>query len=202
MTRGCWTAAVVVVFALAGCGAGESSHKAEAMTFRVNPERLGARFADAGAGFTLGVPAGWDPLPESLLAAAMERLRASDQATGGDAEPALLALYREEPEGALLAVSTYAGEFAPASRDSLAMLHLRAMQKRHAGGQVADGRFVYRGYEVVQIRAVDDHAVAFKLFLSRPGRSLVQLDYVVPRGIYPRELEAVESSIGSLEPKS
>jgi hypothetical protein len=201
MTRGWWTPAVIAAFALAGCGAGESSQRAEAMTFRVNPERLGARFADTGAGFTLAAPAGWDALPESLLAAAMDRLRAGGEAPAG-AEPALLALYREEPEGALLAVSSYAREFTPSSRDSLAMLHLRAMQKRHAGGQVADGRFVYRGYEVVQIRAVDDRAVAFKLFLSRPGRSLVQLDYVVPRGIYPRELEAVESSIGSLEPKS
>lgn len=201
MTRGWWAVPILACLALAGCGQDKAVRDDGAITFRVNPDLLGERFDRSGSGLSLRAPAGWSALPDSAISAAMDRLRASGS-TIGVSEPVLLALYRDDRDGASLAVSSYAIELPPASRDSLALLHLRTMKQRHASGQVADGRFVYRGYEIVQIRAVDAQSVAFKLLLSRPSHALVQLDYVVPRNVYSRELEAVESSIGSLEPKS
>jgi len=184
----------------AGCGDG-SSRQEGPLTFRVDPARLGERFEHPGTGLALRAPAGWDALPDSLVRAAMARLRESGAAIGSR-EPEMLAVYRGAPEGATLAVSRYDAELPPASRDSLALLHLATLRRQHPGAQVDDGRFVYRGFEIVQLRAVDSVTVAFKLLLSRKARPLVQLDYVVPRSIYSRELESVESSIGSLEPRS
>lgn len=192
---------MIACLALAGCAREEVARSSGDISFRVNAALLGERFEGPGSGLTLQAPAGWTPLPDSSLAAAMERLRGAGTAIG-TVEPELLALYREAADGALLAVSRYALELPPASRDSLALLHLRRMRERNAGGQVADGRFTYHGFEIVQLRAVDAQTVAFKLLVSRPSRALVQLDYVVPRSVYSRELEAVESSIGSLEPRS
>jgi hypothetical protein len=140
-------------------------------------------------------------MPDSLVLAAMMRLRGSGAAVG-TSEPEMLALYRSPEEGATLAVSRYATELSKPSRDSLALLHLQAIKQQHPGAEVADGRFVYRGFEIVQFRSVDSTTIAFKLLLSRAAKPLVQLDYVVPRGSYSRELEAIESSIGSLEPRS
>jgi len=193
-------APVLAVALAAGCGDG-SSRQEGPLTFRVDPARLGQRFERTGAGFTLRAPAGWEALPDSLVSAAMARLRDAG-AEIGLREPEMLAVYRAAPEGATLAVSRYDAELPPASRDSLALLHLATMRRQHPGGQVDDGRFVYRGFEIVQLRAVDSVTVAFKLLLSRKSRPLAQLDYVVPRSIYSRELESVESSIGSLEPRS
>jgi len=194
------SALALLVGLASGCGEGRSGAEG-ALTFRVDPARLGARFEHRGAGLALRAPAGWDALPDSLVNAAMARLRDAGTAIGTH-EPEMLAVYRAVPEGATLAVSRYDGELAPAARDSLALLHLATMRAQHPGGQVDDGRFVYRGFEIVQLRAVDSTTVAFKLLLSRKARPLMQLDYVVPRSIYSRELESVESSIGSLEPRS
>ena len=200
MTR-TWTRLPLLALVLvAGCGE-ESARQNEPLTFRVNPDRLGERFERPGTGVTLRAPAGWHALPESLVSAAMDRLRASGAGIGAT-EPEMLALFRGTPEGATLAVSRYDFELPPASRDSLALLHLRTMRLQHPQAQVDDGRFVYRGFEIVQLRAVDSLSVAFKLLLSRKAQPLVQLDYVVPRSVYSRELESVESSIGSLEPRS
>ena len=200
MTRAWSLLPLAVVLLVAGCGK-EEAKQGDALTFRVNPDRLGDRFESPGTGLTLRAPAGWNALPESLVLAAMDRLRAAG--TGiGDTEPEMLALYRGAPEGATLAVSRYDVELPSSARDSLALLHLQAMRRQHPAAQVDDGRFAYRGYEVVQLRAVDSLTVAFKLLLSRKSQPLVQLDYVVPRSVYSRELEAVESSIGSLEPRS
>ncbi len=191
---------LVPALLLAGCER-DSSRREEPLSFRVSPERLGDRFEDSGIGLSLRAPAGWDAMPDSLVRAAMDGLRASGAAIG-TREPELLALFRRSPEGATLAVSRYQDTLEPAARDSLALLHLRAMRRQHPDGRVEDGRFVYRGFEIVQFRAVDSTTVAFKLLLSRTARPLVQLDYVVPRSVYSRELESVESSIGSLEPHS
>ncbi|MEO5618321.1 MAG: hypothetical protein ABIS67_11155, partial [Candidatus Eisenbacteria bacterium] len=93
---------LLAVLLVAGCGK-DSSRKNEPITFRVNPDRLGERFERPGTGLTLRAPAGWDALPESLVSAAMDRLRATG--TGiGTTEPEMLALYRGAPEGATLAV--------------------------------------------------------------------------------------------------
>lgn len=194
------TLLLLLLMLAAGCGK-EAERKSDAITFRVNPERLGERFESPGTGLSLRAPAGWNALPESLVSAAMDRLRAAGTAIGV-AEPEMLALYRGAPEGSTLAVSRYDAELPPASRDSLAILHLSAMRLQHPAAQVDDGRFVYRGFEIVQLRSVDSVTVAFKLLLSRKAQPLVQLDYVVPRSAYSRELESVESSIGSLEPRS
>jgi hypothetical protein len=55
---------------------------------------------------------------------------------------------------------------------------------------------------VLQFRVVDAREVHFKLLIRRPRTAPFQLDYVVPRGVYERELESIESSIGSLRPMS
>jgi len=190
----------ILIFAGAGCSE-RSGQKAEPLSFRVDPNRLGERFEREGVGFTLRAPAGWQALPDSLVRTAMDRLRAEGSAVG-TLEPEMLALYQSRPDGATLSVSRYTQALPAAARDSLALLHLQAMKRRHPGAQVDDGRFVYHGFEIVQFRAVDSTRVAFKLLLHHDARPLVQLDYVVPRSSYSRELESVESSIGSLEPRS
>lgn len=190
---------IIALMLLAGC-ASDSRHESSALSFRVDPARLGDRFEDPGAGLALRAPAGWGAVPESLLAAARARLH--EVAPQAADEQQMLALYRQADDGAMLIVSRFAAEVPAASRDSLALLHLRKLKAEHPGAQVDDGRFTYHGYEIVQLRTVDSTTVAFKLLLSRAALPLVQLDYVVPRSAYPRELESIESSIGSLEPKS
>jgi hypothetical protein len=184
-----------------GCGRPKPAARAEEITFRVDSTRLGERFEDAARSLTLSAPAHWAPLPAEAIEEGMRRLRA---AAGPDStrEPRLLALYREDPEGASLAVSGFDRAFSGAALDSLGREHLTRLKARTPDGRVDQGRYSYRGFDVLQFRVVDLRAVHFKLLVNRPRTALLQLDYVVPRGVYERELESIESSIGSLRPLS
>ena len=194
-------ATLMCCVALAGCTRQDAIPSQGSIEFRVDPARLGARYADASAQLALRAPAGWSAVPDSLIAEAMTRVRATEPAAA-TGRLTLVAMYRQEPEGASLAVSRFGGAMSAAARDSVALVYLRNLRAAGPTAKVDDGRFLYHGFEIVQFRAVDDRRVAFKLLVSRPSQSLVQLDYVVPRNVYSRELEAVESSIGSLEPSS
>jgi len=191
----------VACLAALGCGPGKQAPPAAEMAFRVDSTRLGERFEDPGRALALRAPVRWKPLPAAAIEEGMRRVRA---AAGADSahEPRMLALYREEPEGASLTVSHFAREFTATARDSLAALYLARLKSRFQQGQVDQGRFQYRGFDVIQLRVVDSQAILFKLLISRPRIALFQLDFVIPRGAYDRELESIESSIGSLQPLS
>ena len=190
-------AVLAVAALLAGCTKQSEVAQRGSIEFRVNAERLGARFEHSGTRLALRAPAGWNPLADSLIAEAMRRV-------GADAQngPVLIAMFRQEPEGAALTVSGYPASLGLPALDSLAVARLAALRTAHAGAKIDDGRFSYHGYEIVQFRTVDAQMVSFQLLVSERTQPLMQLDYVVPRSIYPRELESVESSIGSLEPLS
>jgi len=189
------------LLAVLGCGRAKQAPRSAEITFRVDSTRLGERFEDPARGLALSAPALWAPLPAAAFDEGMRRVRA---AAGADSarEPRMLAIYREEPEGASLAVSNFTREFSTAARDSLAARYMALLKTRFPGGQVDQGRFTYRGFDVIQFRVVDSKVVQFKLLISRPRIALFQLDYVIPRGAYERELESIESSIGSLRPLS
>lgn len=196
MTRSAPAVLIALAF-LGGCARQEAIPRQSSIEFRVNAARLGSRFADSLARLALRAPSGWDALPDSLIAEAMRRVGAS--AARG---PIMLAMYRQQPEGAVLSVARYPAGFVGPGFDSMAVARLGALRRAHPGAQIVDGRFSYHGFEIVQFRTVDASSVEFQLLVSGDLHPLVQLDYVVPRSVYPRELESVESSIGSLEPLS
>jgi hypothetical protein len=46
---------------------------------------------------------------------------------------------------------------------------------------------------------MSDEMVQFKLFFPQGEKPSFQIDYVVPRAAYVKYMEAIESSIGSIE---
>jgi hypothetical protein len=167
----------------------------------VNPARLGEQFNDPSRTFAIRAPAGWSPLPAAIIHEAMRRVPESGR-TDVALHPRMLALYRQDPEGASLAVSAFAGSLGEEERRTLAARYLGSLKSRFPQAKVEEGRFTYRGFDVVQFRVVDPQQVLFKLLVSRSDGPLYQLDYVVPVAVYQRELESIESSIGSLRPTS
>ena len=162
---------------------------ADDLSFRVDSARLGARFEAPGA-FQVQAPRGWEPVSADTVALAMRRVRHDDA-------PMLLALYRQ-PEGSALAVSAYPFRLDAQGRDSLLERVERDWRTRNPSARVQRGRFRHGGADVSQLLIADSSQVVFKLLVAGPGGPLHQLDYVIPRSVYPRELEAVESSIGSI----
>ncbi len=182
---------------MVGCTRARPQTEFPELGFTVDSTQLGERFVTASGGMTLRPPAGWIAAPADTLAEAMRRLGRKESA--GNDEPRLRALYRDLPTGAALAVSEYGGPCPSARRDRLVTLQERGLREHDPAADVKSGRFGVRGLEIVQLRAVQDDRVVFKLLVSRPPGPLFQLDYVLPRGVYMSKLRAVESSIGSIE---
>ena len=152
--------------------------------------RLGARF-EAPGGFQVQAPRGWEPVSAATIALATQRVRHEDA-------PTLLAVYRQ-PDGSALAVSAYPFRLEAEARDSLLRRVESAWRTRNPSARVRRGRFRHGGADVSQLLIADTSQVVFKLLVAGPGGPLHQLDYVIPRALYRRELEAVESSIGSIQ---
>jgi hypothetical protein len=184
-------AALVLVALLAsswGCSPAERA--VDDLSFRVDSTRLGARFEAPGA-FQLQAPRGWEPVSADTIALVMRRVRHDD-------DPTLLALYRQ-PEGSALAVSEYPFRLEAQARDSLLRRVESDWRTRNPSARVQRGRFRHGGADVSQLMIADSSQVVFKLLVAGPGGPLHQLDYIIPRSVYRRELEAVESSIGSIQ---
>jgi hypothetical protein len=160
------------------------------LSFRVDSTRLGARFEAPGA-FQVQAPLGWEPVSAETIALVMQRVRHDDA-------PMLLALYRQ-PEGSALAVSAFPFRLEAKARDSLLRSVESDWRTHNPSAHVQRGSFRHGGAEMSQLMIADSSQVVFKLFVAGPEGPLHQLDYVIPRSVYRRELEAVESSIGSIQ---
>jgi hypothetical protein len=182
---------------LACCGIACAPTARDDVEFRVDAHRLGERFRAPGA-FELQAPAGWEALPETLLAEA--RARSASQPQGVET-PRLRAVYRQR-DGAALAISEFSKTLDPRARASMLERITAALRERYPEARVEPGHFRYRGLQVGQVMLHDSTRVVFKLLVERERSPLYQLDYVIPRLVYRRELESVESSIGSLRTHS
>ena len=189
-------AAPFLALAWLGCAASPDATSGE-VQFRVESARLGQRFVAHGA-FALNAPAGWEPVPDSILARVMSSVSSRDLAENS---PRLRAVYRQDG-GAALAISEFPPELDAGDRASMLKRVTSELRARYPGARVEPSRFRYRGFAIQQVMLNDTTRVVFKLLVERPGSRLYQLDYVVPLGIYRREMQSVESSIGSLETRS
>jgi hypothetical protein len=167
------------------------------MQFHVEATRLGERFEAPGA-FEVKAPAGWDPLPDSLLAETMAR---ADVGAHAEETPRLRAVYRQS-DGAALAISEFPVGLPADARASMLERTTAALRERYPAARVEPTRYRYQGLQVAQVMVQDSARVVFKLLVDRGGAPLYQLDYVVPLLVYRREVQSVESSIGSLRTRS
>ena len=189
--RACGLAAVLAIACVGpGCA---PSRPSDDVQFRVTESRLGARFA--ARAFEVRAPRGWSAVPDSTIDRAMRVAEIDPVLRTG---PRLRAVYQSS-DGAALAISEFPLPSTPHVRDSLSARIERGLRAQYPAARIAPGRFRYHGLDLTQLMVSDSSRVLFKLLVERPGASLYQLDYLIPRGIYRRELESVESSIGSLQ---
>ncbi len=173
-----------------GAGDGE-------MTFAVDEGLLGDAFRDVSGDFAIRAPAGWTALPDSVLEEAM---RIAEQRVEMNPRhlPRMLAMFRHPRHGATLTVSRYRSELSQAERDSLIKFQGDGLYATFPEVNVQSTRFVYQGSQVRQFMVSDPRAVVIKLLVDRLPLPMYQLDYVIPQAVYEKNLNSVESSIGSM----
>lgn len=169
------------------------------MSFDVDPALLGFTIEDSTLGIRLTPPRGWPPLTPGQF----EQVRSAiDQVRGRDSQftsTPVRIFY--EPERRLFLIAAYLPNW-PAVLEPLAGLH--AYRKRldaiMPDVQIHDALYRLGPIGVYQLQISNEIMLNLRLFLLQDGRSPVQVDYLMPRSVYPLVAKAVEASIGSIQP--
>ncbi len=67
-----------------------------------------------------------------------------------------------------------------------------------ADSDVRQGKFNHGDYAIYQTLVMTKDSAIFKLVIPQPAGKSFQIDYVIPFAFYKQNLEAIESSIGSI----
>jgi hypothetical protein len=188
----------LALLTLVGCRSKRPAEGPEELLFAVDTTLLGPAYAVGDLGFSVRPPRGWTPVPDSLLGEAAARI-ASGRPSRPWAAPHLLAAYRRSPEGALFLVTRFPRPVSDAERDTLGDLERDALAAATPPETLREAVFLHRGVYVRQFLATDRDRVLFRLLVTPPGAVTMRLDYVVPQGLYPHVVKAIESSIGSVD---
>ncbi len=190
---------------LAGCGSSaDEGEAADAVTFEVDPARLGARVPRPDLGVQFHPPRGWTALPDSVVHVVRARMAATmDSLAPGNvvtAEP--LAAFGRPETGAVLTLAALRP--APNARGLAAgfdavVTAYRPVAEQQLGPDTRTARFRRDGMPVVQFLAQTPERVHFRLLVDVPAAPVAQFDYIVPRARYADVVRLLEASIGSIE---
>ena len=73
------------------------------------------------------------------------------------------------------------------------------MEATSAGAEIRERAYSLGDITVYQLLISNPIMVNTRLILIREGRRPVQMDYLVPRDVYPEVLKGIEASIGSIK---
>jgi hypothetical protein len=165
------------------------------LSFKINPALLEKRFGDDGLSFSFQPPKGCIPVSMSLFKQAGEKIVREYSLDGSFAvEPRNLFLNQKER-----LICLVSGLPKQPSFPLLLKGVQHAIDEWSKKGDVKVGAFTHRGLEIRQILLMSREQVNFKLVVLQSGVNSFQIDYVIPQKSYKNNLEAIESSIGSIE---
>ena len=190
---------IVALITFVVCIKNEANKKQEIeeLSFAVNPSLLGPEYKNRELGFSFSPPRGWEKMPQETVEKAKKHLEQTTKPSAGVSVD-LEQFFLDRKSGASCVIS----RLSKISLDSLGMLNLNTYKSdiiaKFPNSKVREGQFALQDFLVHQILIMSENTVSFKLIFPRTSKKSFQLDYVVPRAIYEENVEAIESSIGSL----
>ncbi|MCB0281596.1 MAG: hypothetical protein H6627_05135 [Calditrichae bacterium] len=175
---------------LASC---KTETKNNTLQFNVDPVLLGDQFSIDSLQFGFSVPAGWEKMSDSVMTRVNQKISVDSSADKLDMH--LLAFYLDSLSSSFCSVS---GVRFDASTVGVKDLYRESLQKKYPGSGIKEGDFVINDVTVHQFLIMTDQKVVFKLLLNVQGDSFLQIDYAIDRVIYPKYVNKIESSIGSI----
>ena len=174
-------------------------HGIEKLSFTINKLLLGPEYKDIELGFSFSPPLDWDKMPQEMITQAREKIKQMTIPVS-NVKVELRQFFLEKVTGSSCVLSKING----VSLDSLGKEHLQsytsAIASKFPENTVKQGLFSHKDFFLHQILIMSESIVTFKLVFPQAKNNSFQLDYVIPRSQYEEKLEAIESSIGSIEP--
>jgi hypothetical protein len=166
----------------------QSNKKVVSAEFKVNKELLSDSSFVSKTGFSINPPINWSRnefYNSELQKKALNRL-----------DNKLLAIYKSDSTNCALIIS----ELPETNFDIIrGLLDKSNSNSNHDSiwTNVQSSVFRYKTYEIIQFVSQNSNLVVFKLLTHRLSE-LYELDYIIPRSEINRNMQSVESSIGSL----
>jgi len=173
---------------LLGCSEKREDGRTGDMTFKINSALLGERYVEDDLGVSFAPPKNCLPVAPEILEQAITGLR---QQIGVDdtmfVRPRQIFLNQEE--GFLCAISRLP---VLQDNDSSLAVYRENISEKAAEMEVRQDNYPYRGLEIHQMRMESEQTITFKLIVPQTAGNSFQLDYVIPKSVYIKNLEAIE----------
>ena len=170
---------------------------ARQLSFEVTDSLLGPVYEVQSAGKSFRPPVGFVPIPDSLLGILREKFTREVSPEG---KIDFVQFFFDQQHSAGLIVSTVRGLNLTADTAAFVSRYRQAILAEYGEDHVTAGDYWVDSVYVKNFLVTDSAQVRFQLLcLSLEGDAL-ELQYVVPRAVYPEVLKSLESSIGSLKP--
>jgi hypothetical protein len=186
------------LLAMAACDKKNQENQPEELAFTVRQELLAATIVDSSLGFSWAPPQGWQPLPTEkrdwVAATLQKKQNPQDPLT---ARPVYIFIDREKQ--LFCTVSQFQ---RIEMNDSLIARVQESIVDKFAQAEIRQGVFRLHGLTVHQSRIVTGGWIIYKFFVTQPRLTSYLIDYIIPHADYEKNLQSIESSIGSLQPLS
>ncbi len=185
-----WLFALITVFLIFSCG-----KERDEMEFNVKPELLAGRYQNKTFGFSFSPPKGCIELPDSLAKPLAEQLKSKISATQDiSVEPVEFFVNEEDM---LICIVSELKNFQ--ANDGTIQQYQQMIRQTARNNNIQQTSYRYHKFQIFQSLIMSNDMVQFKLFFPQKDKPSFQLDYVVPKSLYVKYVEAIESSIGSVE---
>ncbi|MBN2000029.1 hypothetical protein JW935_20930 [candidate division KSB1 bacterium] len=175
---------------MSGCGTKRNND----MTFKVNPSLLEPVYKNEELGFSFCAPKGCKDIASDVFDAAKQQLQ--NQVSASDSFYLSVEKINYNPDEQFLCVVSSLPQFQGKSGVSD---YLMVIAEKFENSNLRQNVFTYHGFTIHQTLVMTDDKTIFKLFIPQADFKSFQIDFIVDKNNYQKNLEAIESSIGSLE---
>ena len=163
------------------------------LSFHVDKTLLGATVSDATLQMRMSMPKGWSRINEVTFSHIFDRV--DKQLRRVPQRVYLLWIYLQQTSGAACCVSSY----EDASLEKLLVWWATNLKEMYPSANVMQTSFQIADIPVHQFMINTRDVVHIKLICEISKSPLFAVDYLIPKGVYVRELRSTESSIGSIQ---
>jgi len=170
--------------------------KHETLVFKVDDTLLEPAITDTNLKICISAPKNWKPIDNSLLKHINTSL--GDALTQGLQIKPKWIFFNNQSQ-AMCVVSKL--DLVDIAQGEKVLKELKeAYRLKLSDATVQSAIFLKDDFRVHQLMVNSSKSVIIKMLLDAPEVPVFEVDYVVPRQVYARELRAIESSIGSIIP--
>ena len=186
----------IMISGLVGCDPPNAKKQLyETLTFNVDESRLEPAVTDAVLKITIAAPKNWKKIDDSMLAQVVNKLE--PQLTPQNLQIVPRWIFLNEGSRSMCVVSKLNGvEIAP--DETLLKTLTTAYRNQFPNATVQQAIFMKDAFRIHQLMVIATDFVLIKLICDAPETLVFEVDYRIPRDVYQTEVQAIESSIGSI----